>query len=211
VSDTNVDRAVNRLDLRWKSSRFFEAGRDVVKRLRAMLITLSCLLAGSAYAAGLTLTSPDLGGQLTETQVFSGFGCSGGNVSPALEWTGAPGRTKSFAVTMYDPDAPTGSGWWHWLVFNIPADTGELESDAGNPEKSLAPKGSIQSVTDFGANGFGGACPPEGSKPHTYIFTVYALDVDKLDLGADTTPALVGFMLNQHVLAKASLVAYYNR
>jgi Raf kinase inhibitor-like YbhB/YbcL family protein len=182
-----------------------------VNRSLAMLMILSCLLAGSAHAAGLTLTSPELGGQLTEAQVFSGFGCSGGNVSPSLEWTGAPGRTKSFAVTMYDPDAPTGSGWWHWLVFNIPADTSGLKSDAGNPEKGLAPKGSIQSVTDFGAKGFGGACPPEGAKPHTYIFTVHALDVDTLDLGEDTTPALVGFMLNQHVLAKASLVAYYSR
>jgi len=182
-----------------------------MKRLFAMLITLSCLATCSAYADGFTLKSADLGGQLTETQVFSGFGCSGANVSPALDWTNAPGPTKSFAVTMYDPDAPTGSGWWHWLIFNLPADTSGLKSNAGDPAKNLAPEGSIQSVTDFGAKGFGGACPPEGAKPHTYIFTVFALDVDKLDLDENTTPALVGFMLNQHVLAKASLVAYYNR
>ena len=182
-----------------------------MKRLFAMLIALSCLAAGSACADGFTLKSADLGGQLTETQVFSGFGCSGANVSPALDWTNAPGRTKSFAVTMYDPDAPTGSGWWHWLIFNLPADTGGLKSNAGDPAKNLAPESSIQSVTDFGAKGFGGACPPEGAKPHTYIFTVFALDVDKLDLDENTTPALVGFSLNQHVLAKASLVAYYNR
>jgi hypothetical protein len=182
-----------------------------MKKLLATLIGLSGLVTGGAHADGFTLKSADLGGQLTEAQVFSGFGCSGGNVSPALEWTGAPGRTQSFAVTMYDPDAPTGSGWWHWLIFNIPADTSGLKSDAGDPDKDLAPKGSIQSVTDFGEKGFGGACPPEGSKPHTYIFTVFSLDVDKLDLGEHTTPALVGFMLNQHVLAKASLVAYYNR
>jgi len=182
-----------------------------VKKLLAVLITLSWLTAGGAYADGFTLKSADFGGQLTEAQVFSGFGCSGGNISPALEWTGAPGRTQSYAVTMYDPDAPTGSGWWHWVMFNIPADTNGLKSGAGNPDKGLAPKGSIQSVTDFGAKGFGGACPPEGSKPHMYLLTVFALDVDKLDLGEDTSPALVGFMLNQHVLAKASLVAYYNR
>jgi len=182
-----------------------------VRILVTLLIGLGFLAIGSAYAAGFTLVSPELGGQLTETQVYSGFGCDGANVSPALEWKNAPGHTRSFAVTMYDPDAPTGSGWWHWVMFNIAADTNELKSDAGNPDKGLAPKDSVQSVTDFGTKGFGGACPPEGSKPHTYIFTVYALDTDTLDLDEDTSPALVGFMLNQHVLAKASLVAYYNR
>lgn len=177
----------------------------------AIVIVLGCLATGGAWAEGFTLQSDELGGQLTETQVYSGFGCSGGNVSPALNWTKSPDGTKSFAVTMYDPDAPTGSGWWHWVMFNIPAGTTGLKTDAGNPDKGLAPKGSIQSVTDFGVKGFGGACPPEGAKPHTYIVTVYALNVDKLDLTADTSPALVGFMLNQHVLAKASLIAYYNR
>jgi Raf kinase inhibitor-like YbhB/YbcL family protein len=182
-----------------------------VKKLPAILIVMGCLAAGGAWADGFTLKSRDLGGQLTETEVYNGFGCSGKNISPALEWTGAPESTRSFAVTLYDPDAPTGSGWWHWVVFNIPAGVTGLKSDAGKPGKGLGPKGSVQSVTDFGSKGFGGACPPEGSKPHTYIFTVHALDVDQLDLGADTSPALVGFMLNQHVLAKASLIAYYNR
>jgi hypothetical protein len=188
-----------------------EVRRVVVRIPATLLIGLGYLAIGSAYAAGFTLLSSELGGQLTEKQVYSGFGCAGANVSPALEWKNAPGRTRSFAVTMYDPDAPTGSGWWHWVMFNIAADTSGLKSDAGNLDKGMAPKNSVQSVTDFGTKGFGGACPPEGSKPHTYIFTVYALDVDTLELGEDTPPALVGFMLNQHILAKASLVAYYNR
>lgn len=144
-------------------------------------------------------------------KVFSGFGCSGKNISPSLKWTNPSKNAKSFALTVYDPDAPTGSGWWHWVLFNIPAEINELKADAGNPSKGLAPKGSIQSVTDFGTPGFGGACPPVGDKPHQYIFTVYALDVAKLDLDEKTSPAMVGFFLNQHVIAKASLIAYYRR
>jgi hypothetical protein len=157
------------------------------------------------------LKSDDIGGQLTETQVFSGFGCSGKNISPSLKWVNAPRNTKSFAVTVYDPDAPTGSGWWHWVVFNIPAANNTLKSNAGNLEKNLAPAGSIQSVTDFGKPGFGGACPPEGDRPHRYIFTVYAIDVEKLELDAKAPPAMVGFFLTQHSIAKASLIAYYGR
>ena len=182
-----------------------------MKKLTVILAIAICLAAGSACADGFTLTSSELGGQITQAQVFDGFGCSGENKSPALAWKNAPEGTKGFALTMYDPDAPSGSGWWHWLVFNIPADANELKSDAGNLEKNLAPKGSIQSVTDFGAPGFGGACPPEGAKPHSYIFTVYALDIDKLDLNETSPPAMVSFFLNSHALAKASLIAYYNR
>ncbi|HPV30988.1 MAG TPA: YbhB/YbcL family Raf kinase inhibitor-like protein, partial [Deltaproteobacteria bacterium] len=157
------------------------------------------------------LTSGDLGGQLTQEQVYSGLGCNGQNVSPSLQWTNAPENTKSFAVTVYDPDAPTGSGWWHWVIFNIPSTAGRLEKGAGDPGKNLAPRGSIQSVTDFGKPGFGGACPPPGDRPHRYIFTVYALSVEKLDLDEKTPPAMVGFALNQHALAKASIIAYYGR
>ena len=112
---------------------------------------------------------------------------------------------------MYDPDAPAGSGWWHWVIFNISSNVNELKSDAGNLQKGLAPQGSVQSVTDFGKPGFGGACPPEGDKPHRYIFTVYALKVEKLDLDEKALPPLVGFILNQQTIAKASLMAYYGR
>ncbi len=182
-----------------------------MKNLAAIGVVIGCLSIGTVCAEGLTLTSEDMDGQLTETQVFSGFGCSGQNRSPALAWTNAPDDTRSFAVTLYDPDAPSGSGWWHWLIFNIDAGTHALKSDAGNTDRDLAPKGSIQSKTDFGTSGFGGACPPEGARPHRYVFTVYALDTESLDLDTNSPPAMVGFNLNRHALAKASLVAYYNR
>ena len=162
-------------------------------------------------AQEFTLKSDQLAGQLTIEQVYSGFGCTGKNISPSLKWINAPKNAKSFAVTVYDPDAPTGSGWWHWVIFNIPADVTELRTDAGNLQKKTAPAGSTQSVTDYGKPGFGGACPPVGDKPHRYIFTVFALDVPKLDLDDKAGAALVGYMLNQHAIAKASLISYYGR
>lgn len=163
------------------------------------------------YAGEFTLFSPDLQGQITEAQVLSGFGCSGKNISPALKWNHAPKDTKSFAVTMYDPDAPTGSGWWHWVVFNIPADVTALKANSGNISKGLMPTGAVQSITDFGSAGFGGSCPPKGSKPHQYIFTVHALSIDNLKLSKNSSPALVGYMLNANIIAKASIIAYYQR
>jgi Raf kinase inhibitor-like YbhB/YbcL family protein len=182
--------------------------------MRKMILTIMALIllaAGTAGAQGFTLKSDDMGGQLTLTQVYSGFGCTGKNISPALKWINAPEGTKSFAVTVYDPDAPTGSGWWHWVIFNIPANVTELKADAGRPEKKLAPEGSVQSITDYGVPGFGGACPPEGDKEHRYVFTIYALKIAKLDLDAKASPAMAGFYLNNNTIAKASLIAYYQR
>ncbi|WP_345971142.1 YbhB/YbcL family Raf kinase inhibitor-like protein [Sulfurimonas sp. HSL1-6] len=178
-----------------------------------MKAVMSVLLVAAAWlhAGNFTLTSSDLQGQLTMKEVFNGFGCSGENVSPALQWANAPKETKSFAVTVYDPDAPTGSGWWHWVVFNLPATVTALPSGAGNGAKGLMPKAAVQSMTSFGQAGFGGACPPVGDRPHRYVFTVYALDVAALDLDASAMPALVGYMLNAHAIAKASLMAYYGR
>lgn len=158
-----------------------------------------------------TLSSSTLGGQATLTEEFNGFGCTGENISPQLSWENAPEGTKSFAITMYDPDAPTGSGWWHWLVFDIPANVNELIANAGNMEAALAPKGAIQSVTNYGAGGFGGPCPPEGHGLHQYIITVHALDIDKLGLDSQTNPAIVGYYLGNNTIAKASIVAYYGR
>jgi Raf kinase inhibitor-like YbhB/YbcL family protein len=161
------------------------------------------------------LSSPDIkeGATIASEQVFKGFGCAGSNVSPALSWTGAPAGTKSFAVMMYDPDAPTGSGWWHWVVFNLPPTVTSLAKGAGDPKKNLMPKGAIQSRTDYGGDGYGGPCPPPGDKPHRYQITVFAVDVDKLPDAKDhsASAALVGFDLKYHTLGKATLTAMYGR
>ena len=165
------------------------------------------LCATFLLADNFTLSSSDLQGQLTSKQVFNGFGCTGENISPELSWKDAPKGTKSFAITVYDPDAPTGSGWWHWLAFDISKDKFTLPSGFGNSES----KDAIQSITDYGKSGFGGACPPVGDKAHRYIFTVYALDVETLGLDKNANAALVGFYLNSHSLAKASIISYYGR
>ncbi|MFB5650540.1 YbhB/YbcL family Raf kinase inhibitor-like protein [Leptospira wolffii] len=178
---------------------------------RGLAALLSFLFVSSAFAADLKVTSDTIkeGGTLTNTQVFAGFGCSGENISPDLKWTGAPKDTKFFAVTVYDPDAPTGSGWWHWTVFNIPADVTSLASKSGN-EKGPLPAGAVQGRTDFGKPGFGGACPPKGDKPHRYIFKVFALK-DKVPLDQEASGALVGFYLNSLKLAEGKLTVKYGR
>src|SRR5262249_50057017 len=179
------------------------------------VVSLACLVAATAaHAAGafkLESASIKPGATLSEAQVFNSFGCTGKNVSPALQWSGAPAGTKSFAVTLYDPDAPTGSGWWHWVVFNIPAASTSLAEGAGSADGGQLPDGAVQGRTDFGAPGFGGACPPKGDKPHRYIFTVYALKTDKLEAAADASPAMVGFMIHANSLGSATLTAKYGR
>ncbi|MBX2917001.1 MAG: YbhB/YbcL family Raf kinase inhibitor-like protein [Cyclobacteriaceae bacterium] len=179
--------------------------------MKKVILIASLFASIAANAQTFTLKSDELGGQATEKEVFNGFGCTGKNLSPQLYWENPPSGTKSFAVTFYDPDAPTGSGWWHWLIFDIPANTNELKPGAGNLSLNLAPAGSIQSVTDFKTQGYGGPCPPEGSKAHRYIITVYALKTEKLGLDATANPALVGFMLEHNAIEKASLMLYYKR
>ncbi|HEX8962052.1 MAG TPA: YbhB/YbcL family Raf kinase inhibitor-like protein [Rhodocyclaceae bacterium] len=167
----------------------------------------------TAQAAGFTLSSPDIkaGATIPKRFEFNGFGCSGDNKSPTLKWSGAPSGTKSFAVTVYDPDAPTGSGWWHWVVINLPATTTELPADAGAADGKALPAGAVQVRTDYGQHAWGGVCPPPGDKPHRYIFTVYALKTDKLDVPADATAALTGFMIHANEIGKASFTAKYGR
>ena len=179
--------------------------------MKSILLS-AALLAGTAHAAGFSLSSTDIaaGQALSERQVFKGFGCDGGNISPQLSWSGAPAATRSFAVTVYDPDAPTGSGWWHWTVFNLPASTHALPAGAGTPGGALPP-GAGQGRTDFGQTGVGGACPPVGDKAHRYQFTVWALKVDHLPLDEHASGAMVGFMLKANALATASLTATYGR
>ncbi len=172
-----------------------------------IVASLSTLLS----AEGFTLESKTIKGQLSINEVFNGFGCTGENISPELSWKNPPQGTKSFALTVYDPDAPTGSGWWHWIIFNIPKETLSLQSGAGNMEKALSPEGSVQNITDYGFSGFGGACPPKGDKAHQYIFTIHALDVEKLELDGKQSAAIAGYYINAHTIQKASLIAYYAR
>lgn len=177
--------------------------------IRLILPALSMAVTLSGYAADFSLTSRDIADNrpLTSREVFKGFGCEGGNTSPELSWKNAPAGTKSYAITVYDPDAPTGSGWWHWTVVNLPASTHSLPSGVG----ANLPAGAVQGRTDYGQPGFGGACPPVGDKPHRYQFTVWALKVDKLPLDNQASGALVGYMLNANVLAKATITSTYGR
>ncbi len=156
-----------------------------------------------------TLTSESLAGQATEVEIFGDAG--GQNISPHLAWRHAPTGTKSFAITMHDPDAPTGSGWWHWLVTDISVDQSFLVEGAGDPAADLAPPKVVQSLNDYGTYGYGGPCPPPGHGIHEYKITVYALNVDSLGLSKDTNPAVVGFNIWANTLAKASIVTYYER
>ena len=183
--------------------------------LAALVVAFGTLSASAALAQGMKLTSAEVadGSTIKDAQVANVFGCKGGNISPSLSWSGAPSSTKSFAITVYDPDAPTGSGFWHWVVFNIPPSTTSIPLDAGNVKKKLMPKGAIQSRTDFGTDGYGGPCPPQGDKPHHYIFTVYSVDEDKLQYAKDdnVSAAVVGFELHFHGKDKASITATYGR
>ncbi|MFZ4478303.1 MAG: YbhB/YbcL family Raf kinase inhibitor-like protein [Rhodoferax sp.] len=158
------------------------------------------------------LYSPDIQADalIPKSFEFDGFGCSGDNKSPALKWSGAPVGTKAFAVTVYDPDAPSGSGWWHWMVINIASDVNELAPDAGAVGGANLPKGASHARIDYGVAGWGGVCPPPGDAPHRYIFTVYALK-DRIEVPPDATAALTGFMINGNSLGKASFTARYGR
>ncbi len=154
------------------------------------------------------------GDYLAQEHILSadyGFGCAGGNKSPHLAWSGAPAGTKSFAVTCFDPDAPTGSGFWHWLVINIPANVTELPLDAGQRSSSKLPNGALATRTDFGAPGYGGPCPPPGDHPHRYLFTVFAVGAESLQATADTSAAVIGFQLHFNTLAKAAIMGFYKR
>ncbi|TME17936.1 MAG: YbhB/YbcL family Raf kinase inhibitor-like protein [Chloroflexi bacterium] len=138
-----------------------------------------------------------------------GFGCAGANRSPQLAWSGAPQGTKSFALTCYDPDAPTGSGFWHWAVANIPADVNELPLDAGKPAGGGLPNGAVQMRNDTGQPGYAGPCPPQGDHPHRYLFTLFAVKEESLPVTADTSCAVVGFQLHFNTLDKAELMGLF--
>ena len=161
----------------------------------------------------LTVTSDDIehGELLPEPHHADSMGMTGGNVSPQLRWSGAPAATQSYAVTAYDPDAPTGSGFWHWVVFDIPASVTELPRGAGGGDGTGLPSGAIQARNDAGDLGYLGAAPPPGHGEHRYVFTVHALEVPTLGLDAGAPPAYVGFNLTFNTLARGSIIAVFGR
>ncbi len=186
------------------------ASRSAARLTFGLAAAFVVSITASAKPSGFRLWSPDIKGpKLGMDQVFNGMSCTGKNISPELRWSGAPTAAKSYVVTLYDPDAPTGSGWWHWTVYNIPASATGLTRNAGSGVG--LPSGSVQGTTDFGKPGYGGACPPKGDRPHRYFFTVYALDVPSIDVPATATAANVGFNVHAHQIAKASFVARYGR
>jgi Raf kinase inhibitor-like YbhB/YbcL family protein len=182
-----------------------------MKRL-ILAVAILCTITGKSFAAEpvFALTSPDLppGKPFAEQFTANTFGCHGGNESPRLQWVHAPKGTKSFAVTLFDPFRPPVSGWWHWLVFDIPATATELPRKAGDPSSPLLPPGARQAKPDGDAPEahYYGPCPDEGDPPHRYTFTVYALKVDHLDVPATSTAANVDFLIATNMLAKATLV-----
>ncbi|RAY15545.1 YbhB/YbcL family Raf kinase inhibitor-like protein [Actinomadura craniellae] len=153
-----------------------------------------------------TVTSDDVadGAMLADAQVFDDWGFTGGNHSPQLSWSGFPAGTQSFAVTCFDPDAPTGSGFWHWVLFDVPADVTSLPTGAGAADAAVG----THARNDYGNKAYGGAAPPPGT-PHRYVFAVHALDVPELGVDADTSPAVVGFNVTAHTLARAVITPVY--
>ncbi len=196
------------------------------RALIGVMLSLGASTGVHADDTNFALTSPDLASGVFDNKfVLNGFGCSGGNVSPAIEWQDIPAGTKSLSLQVHDPDAPTGSGFWHWTVYNIPVTTAGLAQGAGNSPATLpAPAyGGTADFFDTGATGvngnYGGPCPPEGDKPHQYVFTLYALAVDDVQQAGGIpktgTAALYSFVLNKglgsNLLDTASFTAVYGR
>jgi len=178
-----------------------------------IITALSLSISASAFADSLTLSSHDIAQDefMTKAQEFNGFGCSGDDLSPHLKWSNAPKGTKSFAITAYDPDAPTGSGWWHWQVVNIPKNVTEIATGAGSKNADVAGQGSMQIDNDYGSKAFGGACPPSGHGVHHYRFTIHALSVEKLDLPLNASGALAGYMINANTIESNTIESLYKR
>jgi hypothetical protein len=185
-----------------------------MKRSLSSLFALAAFASADARGApAFEVTSPDIAeGKIIDMKhVYNGMSCTGGNISPALKWSEPPPGTKSFAVLAHDPDAPTGgAGFWHWLVVDIPAEVRELPQGAGDASGKHLPKGAHHLETDFGETAYGGPCPPPGA-PHRYVFTVYALKIDKLGDASKGRTAIAGFVINANTLAKASITGLFGR
>ena len=182
-------------------------------RRSAALLVLVLPLVACAGEAGFHVASAALhdGDALPLAQVYKGSGCDGGNRSPGLSWNGAPHGTRGYAVTMFDPDAPTGHGWWHWLAYDLPARTTSLREGVGSANGAALPAGARQARNDFGSIGYGGACPPVGNKPHRYVITVYALPVAQLAVPASASTTQIDAALKRGALANARLTLEYGR
>lgn len=191
---------------------FIEGFNTMRKSFLKLALPISLVVSGSALADTFQLTSTDLfqGQPMSKAHEFQGFGCNGGNLSPQLSWSGAPKETQAFAIVAYDPDAPTGSGWWHWQMVNIPKNVNSLPTGAGDPQKNKAPAGSISTKNDYGIPGFGGACPPNGHGPHRYQFTVHALS-KKLEIPEGASGALTGYMVRANSIASSTIEVTYQR
>ena len=176
-----------------------------MKLLLAFMMMGSILSADSSFSLGSDTLKPEL----TKAEEYRGFGCNGENLSPELHWSNAPKGTKSFAVTVFDPDAPTDHGWWHWIVVNIPASVTHLPQNASAAK--VLPESAVETKNDYGEAAFGGPCPPKGDKPHRYIFTVYALDTDHLPVTPDMNYAQVVPLIQKHTIAEASIMSLYGR
>lgn len=166
--------------------------------------------AAAVSAQNFTLSSKDLGGQFTTDFIANNFGCNGANKSPELHWENVPAGTKSFAVTMFDMDAPTGSGFWHWVVIDIPSGVTQLKRGAGSTAQ-LSPAMGLQRINDTGTPGYLGPCPGEAEGAHRYIITVYALGTEKTAAETTAPAALTSYLLNKTALSKASIIAYCKR
>lgn len=179
----------------------------------AAAFMLAAVSVAAATAADFSLRAPSFqnGDVLPKTHVFNGFGCEGSNLSPALAWGPLPAGTRSVAITVFDPDAPTGSGWWHWIAYDLPDTTTQLVQDGGAPGGHNLPPGAKMARNDFGVVGYGGACPPPGARAHRYIFTVHALKVPRLEVPADASAALISYSINSSRIASARLVGLYGR
>jgi Raf kinase inhibitor-like YbhB/YbcL family protein len=191
-----------------------KANIDIVKNLFLALSSCLAFAASTTFAEGreFRLISSEWhdGGSLPKENMFNGSGCGGANVSPEFHWSDAPSGTKSFAITIFDLDAPTGGGWWHWVIFNIPGTISELPAGAGNKESTRLPPPSVQCRNDYGEPGYGGPCPPPGSL-HRYLVKVYALNVEKLPFGSETAPGKMAKQIETHSVGVAKLMVKFGR
>jgi Raf kinase inhibitor-like YbhB/YbcL family protein len=185
-------------------------------RTGVLVASLACALTGAAAPAKskfvLSSSDPKLVISVPLIYTAKAFGCTGGNQSPELHWSGAPAGTLSFVLTLFDPDErSTPSGWWHWVLYDLPKDANSLPQGAGAEHSTVLPAGALQGRSDLGENAYHGPCPAKGDPPHRYVFTVYALNVAKLPVPPDSSGGMVTSIVQEHLLGKAVFVAHYGR